>query len=82
MAKTITTRFGIGDNVRHFTSVQGKVTAIFHRGGRNAYEFSYLKDGSEPVCCNCEECELEELPDGEAMIGFRANKPTNNITEF
>ena len=71
MARTIKVKHGIGDDVRHFTGVNGKVTAIFHRGGRNSYEFSYLKDGTEPTCCNCEECELEEVSDGDAVVGFR-----------
>ena len=74
MFKTIKVRHGIGDNVRHFTGVNGKVTAIFHRGNKNAYEFVYLKDNNEPSACNCEECELEELPDGEAFVGFRNGK--------
>ena len=73
MAKTIDVKHNIGDSVKHFTGIRGKVTAIFHRGGKNAYEMTYLKDNIEPTCCNCEECELEDLPDGEAMIGFRGN---------
>ena len=71
MAKTIKVRHGIGENVRHFTGINGKVTAIFHRGGRNSYEVSYLKGGEEPTCCTCDEWELDDLPDGEAMLGFR-----------
>jgi len=59
----------MGEDVRHFTGIKGKVTAIYHRGGKNSYEMSYLR-GDEPTSCICEECELEELPDGEAMLGF------------
>jgi hypothetical protein len=68
MAKTIEVKYTIGDNVKHFTGVPGKVTAIFHRGGKNTYEMSYLKDGDEPTCCNCEECELET--DTDSKMGF------------
>ena len=71
MARTIKVRYGIGDNVKHFTGVKGKVTAIYRRGRNTAYEFSYLRDGNEPASCNCEECELEGLVDGQAMVGFR-----------
>jgi len=71
MARTIKVKYGIGDNVKHFTGVNGKVTAIYRRGRNTAYEFSYLGNGNEPTSCNCEECELEELDDGQAMVGFR-----------
>jgi hypothetical protein len=71
MARSIWVKYGIGDRVRHFTGVRGKVTAIFHRGGKNAYEMSFLRDGSEPTSCICEECEFDDLPDGEAMLGFK-----------
>ena len=71
MARASKSKYRIGDNVRHFTGIHGRVTAVFTRGWGSAYEFTYLKDGTEPTCCTCEECELEELPDGKAMIGFR-----------
>jgi len=71
MARTIKVKHGIGDDVKHFTGIKGKVTAIFRRGRNTAYEFSYLKDGNEPTSCTCEECELDDVPDGEAMLGFK-----------
>jgi hypothetical protein len=54
---TIQTEFAIGALVTHFTGVIGMVTAIFHRSGKNTYEFSFLKDDT-PTCITAEECEL------------------------
>jgi hypothetical protein len=56
----LTTKFGIGDDVEHFTGIHGMVTAIFIRGNSRAYEMSYQSDGN-PTSCTCEECELDKL---------------------
>lgn len=65
---TIETKFSIGDSVTHFTGIPGMVIAIFHRGGENTYEFSFLKDDA-PSCVNAQECEL--YPDSDHNMGFK-----------
>lgn len=54
---TIKVKFSIGDLVEHFTGTTGMITAIFHRSGKNSYEFSYF-DGDKLSCVNMEECEI------------------------
>lgn len=71
-SKTIEVKFAIGQDVVHFTGIHGRITAIFHRGGKNGYEMSYLEE-SKPTSVTCEECELEA--DQPNSIGFR--KQTN-----
>ena len=66
--KTIEIKFELGDLVTHFTGITGMVTAIFHRSGRNSYEFSFLKDDS-PSCIAVEEHEIHISPHGS--LGFK-----------
>lgn len=66
---TIETKFAVGGLVKHFTGVPGMVTAIFHRAGKNMYEFSFLHD-DKPTCVNAEDCEL--FADTESNMGFRS----------
>lgn len=75
---TIEVKFAIGQDVEHFTGIRGKITAIFHRSGRNAYEMSYLK-GDTLDNTSCEECELTALP-SNGGVGFR--KATGGVTNI
>lgn len=66
----IETKFSIGDLVKHFTGIPGMVTAIFHRSGKNSYEFSFLHE-DKPTCVNAEEYELYSTPCDS--LGFKKN---------
>ena len=66
-AKTIEVEYSIGEDVIHFTGVQGRITAIFHRG-INAYEMSFCNNDGKPDVVIVAECELSS--DTNGRIGF------------